>query len=110
MDRKVPTASDQTITCAISGLSQTTAITWVGPDENDIENTDTTNYVINDGSYDSGSVSPTLTIKKVKLDALSTDSVFKCKLTSALYSDSEVSISQMTLTKLTLGKTKILTL
>ena len=103
-DRSVSTAKDQTITCSISGLSQDTSVTWIGPDDNDIFSTDTDNYVISQGSYSLGSKSATLTIKTAKLATLTSGDVFKCKLKSALYAThSPDVVKSMVLTFLTLG-------
>ena len=104
-DKSVTTATDQTIACGITGLSQEAAVTWIDPDENVISNSDTNNYVIDQGSYVVGSKSSVLTIKTAKLALLSDTSVFKCKLKSALYpTNSPDVVNDMTLTLLTLGK------
>ena len=66
-DKSVSTAKEQTIICSISGLSENTPVTWIDPDNNDISNTDTDNYVIDQGSYSLGSKSATLLIKTAKL-------------------------------------------
>ena len=103
-DRSVVTATDQTLTCSISGLSQSTTITWIGPDNNEISISDTTNYVIDQGSFVFGNKASTLTIKTAKLAVLSSGDVFKCKLKSAQYpDDSPDVVKEMTLTLLTLG-------
>ena len=109
-DRSVTTATDQTITCGITGLSAETAVTWTGPDDNEISASDTNNYIISQGSYLVGSKSSSLTIKTGKLSTLSTTSVFKCKLKSAFYpTHSPDVIKEMTLTLLTLGMFNCLT-
>ena len=79
-------------------------MTWIGPDDNEILVSDTNNYEINQGSYSVGSKSSSLTIKTGKLSTLSTTSIFKCKLKSALYPiHSPDVVKEMTLTLLTLG-------
>ena len=99
------TATDQTITCALSGLSLDTPVTWIGPDNNEISDSDTSNYVIDQGSYSLGSKSSTLTIKTAKLAVLTSGDVFKCKLKSSLFAvHSPDVIKQMKLTLLKLGK------
>ena len=99
------TATDQTITCALSGLSLDTQVTWIGPDNNEISDSDTSNYVIDQGSYSLGSKSSTLTIKTAKLAVLTSGDVFKCKLKSSLFTvHSPDVIKQMKLTLLKLGK------
>ena len=103
-DRSVVTVIAQTITCAISDLSQYTPITWVDPDDNDILTTDTYNYIISQGNYDSGKKSSTLTIKTAKLAGLTSGDVFKCKLKSALYpTNSPEVVKSMVLSLLALG-------
>ena len=84
-DKTVVPATDQAITCLVSGLSENTPITWIGPDNLDISESDTDNYVVSQGSYVSGSKAATLTIKSAKLNTLTSGSVFKCKLKSSLY-------------------------
>ena len=102
----MPTATDQTITCSISGLSQNTPVTWIDPDNNEISDTDTDNYVIDQGIYSLGSKSATLTITAAKISALTSGDVFKCKLRSSLYgTHSPDVIKSMTLSFLTLGTT-----
>ena len=98
------TAAAQTITCGITGLSAEPPITWIGPDDNEISNSDTSNYVISQSAYQVGSKSSFLTIKTGKLSTLSVASVFKCKLKSAAYpTDSPEVVKAMTLTLLALG-------
>ena len=104
-DRSVLADVDQKLTCTISGLSQDTPVTWIGPDNNEISDSDTSNYVVDQGSYSLGSKSSTLTIKTVKLQSLSSSSIFKCQLKSALFPTfSPEVVNEMTLTLLgTLG-------
>ena len=105
-DRSVTTALDQDLLCTVSGLSQDTPVTWIDPDNNEISNSDTDNYVINQGSLIFGSKASTLTITPNKLASLSSGDVFKCKLKSARYpADSPEVVREMTLTLLSLGKT-----
>ena len=104
-DRAVSTATEQVLTCTISGLSQSTLVTWVDPDNNEISDSDTNNYVIAQGSFIFGSKASTLTIKTAEFAFLSSGDVFKCKLKSALYpTDSPEVVNEMTLTLLSLGK------
>ena len=58
-DKVVTTATDQNLVCIISGLSQNTQIIWIGPDSNEISDSETNNYVIDQGSYLSGSKTST---------------------------------------------------
>ena len=93
------------MTCTISGLSQSTQVTWIDPDNVEISDSDTNNYVIDQGSFVFGNKASTLIIKTAKLGVLSSGDVFKCKLKSALYpDDSPDVVKQMTLTVLSLGK------
>ena len=104
-DRSVVTANDQTITCAITGLSQTATVSWTGPDG---AMSDGTEYTVAQGTDDgSGAQDSTLTIKTAKLEALvalGTTSTFTCHITSGEYTESETSSKAMTLTTLTFGK------
>ena len=84
-DRSVATGTDQTLTCTIRGLSQETAVTWIDPDNNKILDSDTSNYVIDQGVYAFGSKASTLTIRQAKLSNLAVSSVFKCQLSSSRY-------------------------
>ena len=103
-DRSVITVADQVLACTISGLSQSTPITWIDPDNNEISTSDTNNYVIDQGTFVFGNKASTLTIKTSKLAVLSSGDLFKCKLKSALYpDDSPDVVKEMTLTLLTLG-------
>ena len=103
-DRSVIAVADQVLACTISGLSQSTPITWIDPDNNEISTSDTNNYVIDQGTFVFGNKASTLTIKTAKLAVLSSGDVFKCKLKSALYpDDSPDVVKEMTLTLLTLG-------
>ena len=104
-DRTITTAKEQTIICSISGLSENTPVTWIDPDNNDISNTDTDNYVIDQGSFAFGIKSATLTITTAKLATLTSGDTFKCKLKSTLYATYSPDVEkEMTLTLLELGK------
>ena len=98
------TATDQTLVCTISGLSQNSPVTWIGPNNNEISDSDTNNYVIDQGTYIFGSKASTLSIKTAKFASLSSGDVFKCKLKSSFYpNDSPDVVKEMVLTLLTLG-------
>ena len=110
MNRAVVTASDQMLTCTITGLSESTTVTWVDPDNLSILDTDTVNYDIDQGTYDSGERRSTLKIKKAKLDTFTAGQTYnyRCKLKSALYpDDSPFVVNQMVLSILELGQTVI---
>ena len=98
-------ATDQTLTCTISDLSQDTPVIWIDPDDIEISDSDTNNYVIDQGNFVGGSKESTLTIKQVKVATLATGSVYKCKVQSALYPtySSDV-VKDMTLTFLGFSK------
>ena len=103
-DRSVSTATDQTLSCLISELSQNTPVTWIDPDDNEISESDTFNYVVDQGTYIFGSKSATLTITTAKMAGLTSGDVFKCKLRSARYPvNSPDVVKQMVLTILSLG-------
>ena len=105
LDRSVATGVDQSLTCTISGLSQDAPVTWIDPDNNEISNTDTNNYVIDQGTYIFGSKASTLSIKKSKLQSLPSSSIFKCELKSARYPTySPDVVKEMTLTLIGLSK------
>ena len=104
LDRTITTATDQTITCSISGLSQDSLVTWIGPDNVVISDTDTNNYVIDQGSFVFGNKVPTLTIKTAKISTLSSGDIYKCQVKSSLYPTySPVVVKDMSLTLLTFG-------
>ena len=84
------TSSDQTIACAMTGLSQTAnaTVSWKDPDGATISDGD--NYTVVDGTVNgSGEQESTLTIKTTKLQTLGTASVFTCVVTSGMYPASE---------------------
>ena len=101
-DRSVVTASDQTITCAMTGLSQTASVSWTDPGGATISDGD--NYDVVEGTESGGTQESTLTIKTAKLQTLGTTSTFTCDVTSGEYTDSEAASNTMTLTTLTFGR------
>ena len=95
--------TDQAITCLVSGLSQDTPVTWIGPDKTEISESDT-DYVINQGNFIFGNKAATLTIKTAKMTTLSSGSVFKCQLKSSKYpTHSPDVVNEMSLSFFTLG-------
>jgi hypothetical protein len=105
----ITTASDQTITCGISELSAKPSLTWIGPDNIEISDTDSNDYIIDQGRYVVGSQVSTLTIKTAKFASLSSGDVFKCKLKSGFYPiDSPEVVKETVLALLTLGLHKYL--
>ena len=104
-DKAVTTATNQELQCIFSGLSQDSKVTWIGPDNNEISDSDASNYVIDQGSEFFGNKVSTLTITTAKLATLSSGDIFKCKLKSARYpADSPEVVKEMTLTLLSLSK------
>ena len=104
-DRSVSIATDQTITCVISGLSQDTSVTWIDPDDNVVSVSDADNYIVDQGSFVFGSKTASLTIKTAKLADLSSGDVYKCKLRSSRYPDNSPDVvKEMVLTLLSLGE------
>ena len=103
-DKSVSTATDQTVTCVISGLVQNTPVTWIDPDNNIISESETISYKVDQGTFVFGSKSAILTIKAAKLADLSSGDVYKCKLRSSLYPDNSPDVvKEMVLTLLSLG-------
>ena len=99
------TGIDQSLTCTISGLSQDTPVTWIDSDNNEIPDTDTNNYVVDQGTFIFGSKASTLTIKQSKLQTLPSSSIFKCELKSSRYPTySPDVVKEMTLTLIGLSK------
>ena len=104
-DRSISTATAQTISCRISGLSEDTPVTWIDPDDIEILETDTENYLVDQGNFVFGSKSATLTIKTAKMGSLTSGDRYKCKLKSPKYpTNSPDIIKQMVLTLLNLGR------
>ena len=104
-DRAVTTATNQELQCIFSGLSQDSKVTWIGPDNSEISDSDASNYVIDQGSEFFGNKVSTLTITTAKLASLSSGDIFKCKFKSAKYPvDSPEVVKKMTLTILTFSK------
>ena len=66
-DKTVLANADRTITCSVTGMSAETTVTWSDPANLVISNSDTDNYVLNEGNYIEGSKEYFLTIKKVGL-------------------------------------------
>ena len=107
-DVAVPRPIQQVLICSVTGLSQNTPVTWIGPDNNEISSSDSSNYVVEQGNYDAGDKISTLTIKLAKVATLSLESVFKCKLKSAIYPTHSPDVEkEMTLTFLELGTSKV---
>ena len=105
-DKSIVTGSDQMITCDMSGLSAAADVTWINPAGNVISETDTSNYVINQGrtTFNAGVQEATLTIKKPILATWSSDQIYKCAVQStSIPTTSPQVLKQFTLTPLVLG-------
>ena len=103
-DQSISTATAQTLTCSITGLSAETPVTWIDPDNNIISESETISYKVDQGTFVFGSKSAILTIKAAKLADLSSGDVYKCKLRSSLYPDNSPDVvKEMVLTLLSLG-------
>ena len=101
-DKSVVTASEQTISCVINGLSQTAIVSWKDPDGTIITSGD--NYEVVEGTVDDAGQQNS-TISTNKLADLEETSVFTCEVTSGEYPESETSSNDMTLTiNYTLGR------
>ena len=102
----VTTAIDQVISCDISGLGGTddATVQWLGPDNDTPIASDTTNYVVDQGSASGGAQKTTLTIKPAKLTTLSGTLIYKCSVTSGQYSSSPAYKKDVSVTVLTYGK------
>ena len=99
-DKSVVTASAQTITCAITGLSATATVSWTDPDGAAIADGAGADYTVDQGTESGGEQDSTLTITSTKLQALDTSSTFTCEVTSGEYTDSDAASNTMTLTTL----------
>ena len=81
-DKEVKTGTDATISCVISGITQAVqSVVWKTSSSTNVVTDDSTNYVQNDGSYQSASNSQTteLTVKAAKTDQ---DVSYTCVITA----------------------------
>ncbi|XP_063690850.1 uncharacterized protein LOC134823350 [Bolinopsis microptera] len=98
--KSVTTDADQTLTCTIEDLDANqaaVAVTWKDPNEAEVADSDTTNYVLIPGTVDGeGIQNAQLTIKQAKMAAYAEETSFtyKCSVTSSQYSDSPSSAYQ----------------
>ena len=96
----VTTAVDQTLTCRISELDASGSpviVTWTDPDGIAVQESDTTNYGLVQGTVNSDGIqSALLTIKTPKLVEFAEVGSFtyKCSVKSSLYPDSPSSAEQ----------------
>ena len=99
-DKAVSTQLEQTITCSMTGLSQTATVVWNNPAGTVITSTED-DYTIDVGAASGGAQDSILTIGVSALAALATPSTFTCVVTSGEHVESDASSNTMTLTKLT---------
>ena len=102
-DRRVVPATDQTITCQISDITQLASVTWKNDDESDLDHS-VEGYTVNQGEISDGVQESTLIISSAKLQTLETSTTFTCVVHSGQYADSSPEVTKtMTLTTLTFG-------
>lgn len=107
-DKTTAIGSETTLTCSITDLSSDTDVIWIGPDENEITQFDTKNYIVDQGTFQNGTKESTLLIKLVKMQSLSSSSIFKCQLKSALFPTYSPDVQKnMTLTVLSLSMAEL---
>ena len=88
---------EQTLTCTVRELDASgdpVTIIWKDPTGAVVEESDTTNYAVNQGTIDeSGVQNAVLTIKPAQLTSFSSQTTFtyKCSVTSSQYSSSPAS-------------------
>ena len=107
-DVTMVTASDQQISCVVTGISQLTTVTWSGPDQQEISSA-LNSYTVDQGSLSGDKQQSLLTIPATILQNLvntqSTHS-FTCTVRSGQYPiDSADVTKSMTLTLLTFSVT-----
>ena len=89
--KPVTTDSDQTLTCAISNLDEghPVEVTWTDQNDQEVSDSDTTNYSLNSGSVNSdGEQEAVLTIKLAKMQTYKSSFTYKCSVKSTQYTDS----------------------
>ena len=94
--KSITTNVDQTLTCKIGGLDSgyPVTVTWKDPDNREISDTDTTNYVLYPGWVDGyGNQEAVLNIKHAKLSSFSGKKSFtyRCSARSSQYPNSPAS-------------------
>ena len=90
INKEVLTATDATISCVITGITQQLdAVVW-RKDGTDVTSLSGSNYVVSAGTYGSNSQTTTLTIKAA---ANTADSTFTCVITSNEHQETEKATS-----------------
>ena len=86
--RSITTGKAQTISIDISGLDSAAIIKWIDPEGNDIPAGDSTNYVVEPGSFSGGDQTTRLTLKSTFVSTINTAITFVCSVSSGDYSGS----------------------
>ena len=82
------TTTHQTLTCEIRNLDQDNAVdvTWKDPKNQEVLDSDTTNYSLDPGSVNGdGNQEAVLTIKQVKMESFTSTFTYKCSVKSNQY-------------------------
>ena len=89
---EISTATPQTISCDISGLSAPADIVWIKPDGIEVEKDDTANYLVEDGRdsfvEDGGFQTTKLTLKVPVVEITSSAVTYRCSVRSEKFSKS----------------------
>ncbi len=86
-NKEVLSGEDATIACKVSGLTKKLdAVKWNKPGGADVLS-DNTNYVVNDGTYETGSQTTTLTVKST---VNTVDSTYTCVITSLEWEKTDI--------------------
>ncbi|XP_063687631.1 uncharacterized protein LOC134820911 [Bolinopsis microptera] len=89
---EISTATPQTISCDISGLSAPADIIWIKPDGIEVEKDDTANYLVEDGRdtfvEDGGFQTTKLTLKVPVVEKASSVVTYRCSVQSEEFSKS----------------------
>ena len=90
----------------MSDLSAGAHVTWIKPDLSPISESDTDNYIIDNGlsSFTEGRQTAILTIKRPVMELITSETTYKSQARSnRYYSYSPVVVTEVTLTPLTEG-------
>ena len=103
-DKTVVTASDQLLTCQITGISQAVGVTWKNVDASDLSDL-VDEYTVSQGTVSNEAQESTLTITAAKLESLQTSTTFTCVVHSGQYPSSSPDVTKtMVMKTLTFGK------
>ena len=108
-DKSLVTATTQSITCSLSGLSASADIVWIDPQNANIPISGA-DYSVNTGSVSSGNQESVLVIQPSILQSMVGNTTYKCQAKSTLYPDNSPNvIKEVVLTTLIFGKLFLLT-